>query len=99
MINLLPIPLCSSCIHHEISSWINERVNELNTDAKLKINEELKSIRLKKGECIICKKQQISSDLLFNILKILKETKIKKPIINEFKKMFGYKINDKINRL
>lgn len=87
----MPIELCSSCLKHEVSSWINERVNELNSKAKEKIIEELKSIRLKEGICIVCNKNQTTDNSFINILKILEKTRAENMIIYEFARMFGYK--------
>ena len=86
----MPIQLCSSCLKHEITSWLNERVNELNSRAKEKILEELKAIRLANGECIVCNKNQTADNSFINILKILEKTKTEKIIIHEFARMFGY---------
>ena len=90
--NIFPIQLCSSCLKHEITSWVNERVNELNSKAKEKIIEELKAIKFKEGSCIVCNKAQVSDNSFMNILKIMKKTRVDSPMINEFAGMFGYRI-------
>ena len=90
MINYIPIQLCSSCLKHEITSWVNERVNDLNSKAKEKIREELKAIKLISGECIVCKKTQLADDSFFNILRILEKTRAEKNIMREFAGMFSY---------
>jgi len=90
MINLIPIQLCSSCLKHEIASWVNERIINLKDERANKIRQELKTIRLTDGECIVCKNNKISNGSFINILKLLEKTKAEKTIINEFAGMFGY---------
>ena len=83
-----PIQLCSRCLNYEINNWINERWKEINDKAKKEIIQELKAIKLKPGECIVCKNNLVSNDTPLKILKILEDNKISPKIKEEFKKYF-----------
>lgn len=75
-------------MNHEINSWINDRWNEINENTRVKITEELKTIKLVQGKCIVCNNSLISQGTAENILSVLEENKVSKETINEFKKLF-----------
>jgi len=79
---------CSRCLNLEINSWINERWRDVNEEAKKQIMQELKAIKLKQGQCLVCKNSLVSDNSAINILKILEETKISEKIREEFRKYF-----------
>ena len=82
------LEICSKCLNHEINSWINEKWNEINESTRVKITEELKTIKLVQGKCIVCNNSLISQGTSENILSVLEENKVSKETINEFKKLF-----------
>ena len=82
------LEICSKCLNHEINSWINDRWNEINENTRVKITEELKTIKLVQGKCIVCNNSLISQGTAENILSVLEENKVSKETINEFKKLF-----------
>ncbi len=82
------LEICSKCLNHEINSWINEKWNEINENTRVKITEELKTIKLVQGKCIVCNNSLISQGTSENILSVLEENKVSKETINEFKKLF-----------
>lgn len=82
------LEICSRCLNHEINSWINEKWNEINEDVRVKINEELKTIKLVQGKCIVCNNSLVSQGTAENILSVLEENNISEKIREEFKKLF-----------
>jgi len=84
------LQLCSRCLNHEINSWIDERWKELNDETRKEILEELKAIKLKQGECVVCKNSLISTDTTERILEILDENKVEGKLKLEFKKYFCF---------
>lgn len=85
-----PIPLCSRCITHEINAWIIDKRAELDPEITQKIREELKSVKLTQGECVVCSNSLISHETFNNILKILDKNKVSEEIVKEFKNFFGF---------
>ncbi len=85
---LKSLHLCSRCLSHEINSWTNEKWKDLDEEVKRQINEELKTIKLRPGECIVCKNTLVSMDTAERILEILKENKVKEEVIEEFESFF-----------
>ncbi len=93
--NILPqsnktisIPLCSRCMSHEITSWMNEKWKELDEEVRREIIEELKTIKLRIGECIVCKNNLVSVDTPEKILRIMEENNIPNKTRKEFEKFF-----------
>ena len=82
------LELCSRCLSYEINNWINENWKYITDEARKEMLQELKTIRLKQGECIVCKNGMISDNTLGKILRILKENKTQENITKEFKKLF-----------
>lgn len=80
--------LCSKCLFYEINNWINEKWQYINDEARMEIMQELKTIKLRQGECIVCKNATISDGTSEKILRILKEKKTHEEITKEFKKFF-----------
>ncbi len=85
---LKTLPLCSQCLRHEVNSWVNENWKGLDVNTKLRIREELKGIRLKEGECIVCGSGKIAKGTGSNILEILEDKEIKDNLKNQFMKYF-----------
>jgi len=79
---------CSRCLNQEINSWVNENWKEVNDEARKLILQELKTIKLKQGECLVCKNTLISDDTPVKVLRILEENKVLDKIRTEFKKYF-----------
>jgi len=84
----IPLQFCSRCLNQEINSWVNERWQFMNDKARREILQELKAIKLKQGECIVCRNSLVSDDTPEKILRILGENKVSIDIIKEFKKYF-----------
>jgi hypothetical protein len=84
-----PIPLCSRCTFHEIASWLSENSHKINEEVMMQVNLELRAIRLKEGECIVCGRRMISDSCFPNILKIFEKYKINGDIKKEFERFFG----------
>ena len=61
------LQLCSRCLSHEIESWMNEKWAELNEDAKKSVVEELRTIKLTQGNCIVCNNSIISDGTIGRI--------------------------------
>lgn len=83
-----PISLCSQCFKHEITSWLTEKSYLLKPEIISKLYLELKNIKLKDGECIVCLNNKISEDCFFKLLKILQ--KAPEELKQEYLSMFGY---------
>ena len=82
------IQLCSRCINHEINSWVNEKWKELNEEVKRQIYQELRSVKLKSGECIVCGNKLVSDRTPERILGILEENKTGDKVVGEFRNFF-----------
>lgn len=86
------LQLCSRCLSHEINSWVNEKWTELDENIKRQVREELTSIELTNGKCIVCNNSLVSKGTSENILSILERNESSKKIKTEFKKLFGFVI-------
>jgi len=75
---------------YEINNWVFENASRLKTEITQQIREELKAIRLREGECIVCNEKKISADCFENIIKIFEKYKVQEEIKNEFMKSFGF---------
>lgn len=84
------IPLCSRCIVYEINNWIADKRGLVNPEASQQIREELKTIKLKSGECVVCNHSLISDNTFENILKIFEKHKVSGELQEEFRKLFGF---------
>ena len=82
------MPLCSRCTNTEITSWLEDNLNNMSNEVKKQIVQELKAIKLKPGECLVCNAGLVSDKTQFNILNILKDNKINEKIVEEFEKDF-----------
>lgn len=80
--------LCARCLSNEINSWVEENWKNLNDDAKIQIREILKTIKLKEGECIVCKNSFVSDNASQKVLNILKSENSAKSVIGDFRKSF-----------
>jgi hypothetical protein len=86
------IPLCPSCLKHELNSWINEKIPGINAETAREIREAISSIALEKGECIVCKSNRVSSGLFEDVMKVLNKNKVNENLKKEFKKIFSFSI-------
>jgi len=84
----IPLQFCSRCLNQEINSWVNERWQYINDEARREILQELRTIKLKPGECLVCKNSLISDNTPTRVLKILEENKVPGKILGEFRKYF-----------
>jgi hypothetical protein len=82
------LQFCSRCLNQEINSWVNERWQYINDEARIEVLQELRTIKLKQGECLVCKNSLISDDTPIKVLKILEENKVPDKITGEFRKYF-----------
>ncbi len=82
------LSLCSRCLSNEINGWVNDRWKELNDEARRDIYQELKTIKLNEGECIVCGNHLVSKEILTKILRILQESDTSEKTVNEFKQFF-----------
>jgi hypothetical protein len=82
------LQLCSRCLTHEVNSWINDRWQYVDEDTKRRIREELKTIKLIIGNCIVCSNDLVSAETTEKIYNILKESQVPKKLKEEFKKFF-----------
>lgn len=84
------IPLCSKCIIHEVDNWIADKRGAIEQEVAQKVREELKTIRLIQGECVVCNHNLISGETIENIIKIFEKKKIDQKTLEEFKRLFGF---------
>ena len=82
------LELCSRCLAYELNSWVNDNFQLLSEEAKKQIREEIKTIRLKPGNCIVCNHNSISDSTSENIIRILEESNVSKKLREEFEKDF-----------
>ena len=82
------LELCSRCLSHEINSWVADNWQLLNEETKKQIREEIKTIKLKPGSCIVCNHNSIADSTSENILKILSGNKVPEKLQQEFEKDF-----------
>ena len=73
-----------------MNNWVFEKSYFLPEEATKQIREELKSIRLKEGNCIVCNSNFVASDTFENGIKILEKNKAQVALIQEFMKDFAY---------
>lgn len=83
------LQICSRCLFHEVNSWMNENFREFDNETRQKISQELKSIAVKQGECIVCGKESISDNTAKEILRILEEGRVPDKIVKEFRQYFA----------
>ncbi len=84
------IQLCSRCISNEVNSWVSEKWKGLDEETKKQIREELKTIKLISGKCIVCSNNLVATKTSENILKILEENKTSEKLKKEFRKFFVF---------
>ncbi|MBI2630134.1 hypothetical protein HYW76_03455 [Candidatus Pacearchaeota archaeon] len=84
------LKLCSRCAFNEMSLWINDKSGEIKPEITQRIMQEIKSIKLVPGECIVCRHNIVSSDCFESILKILEKNRVSSELILEFKHVFGF---------
>ncbi len=82
------LELCSKCLTHEVNSWINENWKLLNEETKKQIREEIKTVKLKAGTCIVCENKNITDRTSERILEILEENKSPEKLKKDFEKDF-----------
>jgi len=82
------LEICSRCLSYEVNGWVSDKWKEMDEETKKQIAEELKSIKLKSGECIVCKNNLISDGTPERILRILEENKTPNRIKKEFIELF-----------
>jgi hypothetical protein len=87
---IFAIPLCSRCAMHEISNWVYEKNFELTGEAIKAVMEELKAVKLKQGECLVCKKDVVTEGCFEGILKAFDKHKVSDNVKEEFIKLFGF---------
>lgn len=81
------LSICSRCLSHEISSWVTEKSGFLSPEIISKIFLELRDIKLKQGECIVCNNSKIAENCVERIIKILEKENqelLKQEFINMF---------------
>jgi hypothetical protein len=83
------IPLCSRCAMHEISSWLWENSSRISPELMSQISIELRAIRLKGGECLVCGNNKVAEDCIENILRILGKNKNNLEVKEEFERLFA----------
>ena len=89
---LTPLSICSQCLSHEITSWLTEKSGFLKPEAIKDIYLELRDIKLKPGECIVCKNSRVSEDCFSKILRVLEKNKIREDLKQEFIAMFAPRV-------
>lgn len=82
------LQLCSRCLSHEIQGWMNEKWKELHEEARKQILEELRAIRLREGNCIVCNNSIVSADTIERIMIILNQNNVSEKTKKEFQKLF-----------
>jgi len=88
---LTPLSLCSQCLSHEITSWLTEKSGLMKPEAVRDVYLELRDIKLREGQCIVCKNSRICEDCFNKILKVLEKSKVDENLKQEFISMFGFK--------
>ena len=83
--------ICSRCLSHEVLSWIEDKRGKVDGEALKYIREELQTIRLKKGECLVCSNENVAEGTLARISAIFTENKVSKTVLEEFNGLFGLK--------
>lgn len=91
---LNPVQLCSRCAVHEIASWALDNQLKLEPETIKQIREELKDIKLKEGECLVCNHNKVADSISEKILSVLETSKTNKAVVSEFKNLFGLSIKD-----
>jgi len=86
------IQLCSKCLSYEIESWIGDNWKDINDEARKKIVEELKTIKLEQGECLVCSNSLISDNTIERVYEILNETNVSEEKKKEFQRLFGINV-------
>lgn len=86
------IKLCSRCIVNEVANWVFENQLQLEPETIKQIREELKDIKLKEGECLVCNNKRVSEGCFERVLSILEADKANSEIITGFKKFSGMAI-------
>ena len=86
------IPLCPKCIKHELNSWLNEKIPKIKGEIIMQIRQEIRSITLDKGNCIVCNSNKVTKGLFENIISVLNKNRIDNSIKKEFTEMFGFGI-------
>lgn len=76
---------------HEISSWLWENSGSIDPELSRQISLELRDIKLREGECLVCKHNKVAEDCIDNILKILGKNKNNLEIKEEFEKLFLFR--------
>jgi len=84
------LPICSKCINYEISGWLNENKEKLSKDSKLGMREQLRSMKLKQGECIVCNHNSVTEGVAEKILDILNENEEVEKLKEDFAKSFCF---------
>jgi len=82
------IQLCSRCLANEINNWVNDKWKELSEEAKKQIHQELKTIKLSSGSCIVCENSLVSDGTSERILEMLKNCEVPEKTTKEFKRFF-----------
>ena len=86
------LPLCSRCAIHEISSWFWEKTSQLDPEILKQVSFELKAVKLRDGECLVCSNKKISEGCIENIIKILEKNKASQEVTEEFVRLFAIQI-------
>ena len=72
----------------EIASWVFENQLKLDEDTIREIRDELKDIKLRDGECIVCNNKKIAEGCFEKVLNILERNNESK-VLGDFKKFCG----------
>ena len=84
--------LCPRCLANEVNNWINEKWAEIDEETKKQIREELKTIKLISGKCIVCNNNLIADNTSERILKILEENNTSNELKKEFSRFFCFSL-------
>jgi len=82
------IQLCSRCIHTEITGWLDDNWTTIGEEIKKLILQELRLIKLKSGQCIVCKNSLVADDTIEKINQIINNSKITEQLKKEFSHFF-----------
>lgn len=83
-------PLCARCASYELNEWLNENLGNVKLELAKAIREELKSINLSDGNCIVCNQNKNSYGWFEKISKLLEKYNAQDELKKEFSEYFGF---------
>jgi|WetSurMetagenome_2_1015567.scaffolds.fasta_scaffold211161_3 hypothetical protein len=72
-----------------MGSWFYEKSLQLEPEVLKEIAIELRAIRLREGECLVCGNARVAEGCFESIAKILTKSKASPDIASEFIRLFG----------